>query len=739
MTKTLLTILAATTMLSTVAKAEVSKADLHAAIESGNSHVCRVLPGFEGVNQSSLYPQNECWLDVHRADKAGGSDFGVVWAKIAGKYYSVPLKDIQQAGGKAAAKELFSSIVGAQITAEQADSIVSAAETAVESMNAEIATVTKTITKIVTETVIDEVALNAAKAEIVALTGQVDVLNMIINSEHPAELVAEYNAGHTAGFAAGVASVPISEEASEAYSRGFNQGVLSRVSVEAELESRIVAANVVISGLEVDLANAIATRDATIGSLTTQLNSVIGERDTLQASIDSLNNDLRIAAEAIANGLNEIDARRAEIVVLEAAAVVDATTISGLNAQITSLSAQVVAEQARVVSIQASLTTANGTIEGLRSDVGTLNARINTLNIEAGQSASLVDQLTASTIELRGERDSLQTKIDVANRNVNDAESIANWDGVSNWTGQELHVKISDTIYALQDQIDLVSSLTSSQGRLVLDQASFASNLGLTPAATAAMINAGIDSLQAGQVAPDYAFATTADVASARTIAALSTVPTENSSAEINAVSADYTAFLNGRTPTNALFAEFITDARTQLTTAGISNISGTTDYTAHIDRTARVNAIIAGAHVPYENARSYTAAEAAELNSLGYQYYSTGAGAWQSIYVGGYYPISGPSVRFDNSAFEAHVSTKQGALHSAFGTTGTDANGGVAFYSGGTSNITDALAAALDATELNAIIGTAYDAGYESGYEDGYADGYADGFSDGFSAGRAS
>ncbi len=334
MTKTLLTILAATTMFTTVAKAEVSKADLHAAIESGNSHVCRVLPGFSGINQSILTPQNECWLDVHRADKAGGSDFGVVWAKIAGKYYSVPLKDIQQAGGKAAAKELFSSIVGAQVSADQIASAAADIDVQIESVQTEINNV-----------IVNSADLELAKGQITVLNAEIDALTAMRDF---------YKAGKaTAEAARDLAEAKLAKFTKT--SDNWHAKVRERLNVvQAQLTDAIEARNTARRDLA--LANN-ANAD-----LTAQVATLSGFRVQAQEAatrISALNNEVTVLRTALGS-ISATPGSYAELAADYTERGLELGRLTTLNAGLESDLADV---RADLMDVRANLLTAEGTIE----------------------------------------------------------------------------------------------------------------------------------------------------------------------------------------------------------------------------------------------------------------------------------------------------------------------------------------------------------------------------------------
>ena len=199
--KNILMTIAATAMMTTVAQAEVTKHDISLAIESGNSAVCNTLDGKHGaLNPTKLSDFAKCWLDVHKSDKAGGSDFGQVWAKINDKYYSVPLKTLVNAGSKTAALSMFQELIGAQVSEDTLTVINNDAALAITNNQSEIASIIETIV------ITDTTALKEAQAQIEALNDEIDVLEALATATS-IQAVIDIQDSFNAGFAEGVASV----------------------------------------------------------------------------------------------------------------------------------------------------------------------------------------------------------------------------------------------------------------------------------------------------------------------------------------------------------------------------------------------------------------------------------------------------------------------------------------------------------------------------------------------------
>ncbi len=710
MTKTLLTILAATTMLTSVAKAEVSKADLHAAIESGNSHVCRVLPAFEGINQSSLSLQNECWLDVHRSDKVSGSDFGTVWAKLNGKYYSVPLKDIRTAGGKDAAKELFSSVVGAQVAADQA-AISSTVAGALDAYNSIAATAgheaAVKLVEVSTGINIDDLndAFDSGKLAGIASV-DITVDNAAAIEDARDAIVAAARDGYITDSAAQALISAVSGTQADVTANGPVNISLSNGSV--------ISFNVNVSDDAADVYSYTLTRDGVPITLTVDSNSDVASVFTAGEAKEISN--WQGSASAALNGEFSYDASTT------AGEFIAFAHNAGRQAGIASV--DITSDNAMIASVarQAGFDSRNTEVMGLETDLRVANTN---LGIQRG----LANDFLVHTTNVR-----TAAGLSVAASDAVVIERIRSLVAGGSAHAQDI-IAIDNALDAaglgFGDTVAEVQTLIAQYNAAVAASVTFTTVDGVT---TATVPNSA---------APDYTFDTLADAQAIQSVVntpVAEIINNDTYAAEVQALNA-----LAGRGSND--FGDTAIEAwraskAAPLTAAGITNVFGTTDFEIPVVSQARAQEIIAAGRIasgPNTGRYYFSTAQAAELTSLGVRRNSFNVAGGATTIIGNT-PIVGGTIissveGFDSftaatvsPALDAYNSERSSTLTSLF------AGGDQPFNYGVISG-----AVTLVADEIKAVVEDAYDAGYESGYEDGYADGYRDGFSDGFTAGRDS
>ena len=115
--RSLLMVALATTMLSTGVNASVQL--------PGEGQVCSDLHVSENVYfPTELSDHTKCVLASVYPDKKSGVNNLMAWIQLGGEYYSVPLKDLQQAGSKKKAQELFRNRITAQVLADNVADLV---------------------------------------------------------------------------------------------------------------------------------------------------------------------------------------------------------------------------------------------------------------------------------------------------------------------------------------------------------------------------------------------------------------------------------------------------------------------------------------------------------------------------------------------------------------------------------------------------------------------------------------
>ena len=124
MVKSIITTLVATTMLTSVATAEVSKKDMDHAIAIGNSAVCNTLDKGVAFNKRSLSAFDKCWINIHKADEDSGTSDGFFWVRVGDKIIDTKITDLVNAGSKPKAIELVKTKVMNQIIIEYRDRII---------------------------------------------------------------------------------------------------------------------------------------------------------------------------------------------------------------------------------------------------------------------------------------------------------------------------------------------------------------------------------------------------------------------------------------------------------------------------------------------------------------------------------------------------------------------------------------------------------------------------------------
>ena len=356
MNKIILTTIAAA-LLSTTALASVSKEDKAHAVMTGNSAVCNTLESFEGINQSSLYPANKCWLDVH-SDKSAGADFGAAWVKIDGKYYDVPLSALRKAGSKTAAKDLFKSSIVAQVSDAQIAEFTSSVSVDIADTQVAIAVAISTLPAF------DSAEFVAAQAEIANLNVTLTLLK-----------------GSNAALTGDIAGLE---------------------AAKVTLENRVTTLESIRTATQADIdANWVPRSEFN------RLGAAYAEkRDTLLTTQDNLDAANRAVATVTAE-------RNAAGIFLGQNAI----QIMSLTNQINVINASIVTLEAAHATEIANINAAHGTVVQLRDDaINSLTAELSDLRgIHAGQVRAMATHFTGQIASLNVQLADTQALLTAAN------------------------------------------------------------------------------------------------------------------------------------------------------------------------------------------------------------------------------------------------------------------------------------------------------------------------------------
>ena len=414
MKKTLLSILLAGTMLSSVAVAGINPVNIDESTHSKNIYKAIKADIAEG--------------------KKSGVDSGFAWVEVNGEIYSASLQSIRNASDPAKA---FADIVKDEAIVDQ-----------LKATTAKITEVKGEAFEKALDNSASAAELNIAKSRISFLEAKEALFTQYIEINATGDLTAEEIEEQLVGFteevkeAHGEYLALVQEYVSGVYATAVQAGKDSRNAEVAGLksnisglESDIVAANGVIDGLNADLVVANTAIDGLNADLTAE-----------KAKVASLEADL-VAEQVKYNNL--YDNATSYIDGLEDQLATANGTIADRDATIVDLNAELATANSNIATLTDQLATANSTIAGLEVNIATLDDTIEGLEESIALKDSEIVSLNITLNNANADLAATAASLVIANNTIDSLNADL--------------VDAADTLKATQDQavIDIAASYTA--------------------------------------------------------------------------------------------------------------------------------------------------------------------------------------------------------------------------------------------------------------------------------------